>query len=232
MSQNQPANPGNGPANPPANTGNNQPAITASAPTSSRTVIPQSAPAGLLTVTQPPQSLTSFYKIAPKQLVTFGWNFSYVLSTPAFLTVSAVANGNTYPVGPTDGVIPGTATEVVWDIYSYQVANPTKPLGEATYVLNIHDERGMGAGRAPGRLVPYSGLQFALYNPQGYTGLSDGEYFLVAHSLEIFTFFLGWLCTTCSGAFSNFYAHPAMVGVFAVIMVMFLSGFGLLRHLR
>lgn len=174
-------NPGNGPANnPPANTGNgNQPANTASAPPSStsRLVIPASAPAGLLTITQPPQSLTSFYKIAPGQLVTFGWNFSYILSTPEFLTVSAVAsNGNTYPVGPTDGVIPGTATEVVWDIYSYQQNNPTKPLAEATYVLNIHDERGMGAGRAPGHLQANSGLQFALYKPQPYTGLADGEY--------------------------------------------------------
>ncbi|KAF9455737.1 hypothetical protein BDZ94DRAFT_585357 [Collybia nuda] len=223
MSQNQPnpgqqPNPGNGPGNnPPANTGNGQPANTANPPASTTSlVIPVSAPAGLLTITQPPQSVTSFYKIAPGQLVTFGWNFSYVLSTPQFITVSAVAsNGNTYPVGPTDGVIPGTATEVVWDIFSYQQHNPNTPLAEATYTLNIHDERGMAAGRAPGRLQANSGLQFALYNPQGYTGLADG-----------------WTCQTCNSAFSMYQAHPAFVGVFAAIMVMLLSGFGLLRHLR
>ena len=86
-------------------------------------------------------------------------------------------NGNTYPVGPTDGVIPGTATQVVWDIYSYQVNNPNKPLAQATYTLNIWDDRGPGSARRAGYLQPNSALQFALYTPQSYTAISDGALF-------------------------------------------------------
>ncbi|KAF9455736.1 hypothetical protein BDZ94DRAFT_583925 [Collybia nuda] len=225
MSQNQPTNPQPGNNNPPANTNNPQPTNTDNnqptntgnppAPTTSRFSIDPKAPVGILTFTQPAQSVTSYYKIGQGQPVTFGWEFSLLSSTPAFLTVSAVANGNTYAVGPTDGIIPGTATEVVWDLYSYQQAHPNTPLAEATYTLNIHDERGMDAGRAPGRLQPNTGLQFALYTPQPYTGLADG-----------------WTCTTCNSAFSMYQAHPAFVGILAAIIVMFLSGFGLLRHLR
>ena len=87
---------------------------------SSSSSIPATAPAGGLTITQPPQTATSFYKIAPSQPITFAWNFTYLLATPTSLTISAVGdNGNTYPVGPTNGIIPGTSTSVVWDPYSY-----------------------------------------------------------------------------------------------------------------
>ncbi|KAG6873350.1 hypothetical protein C0995_000210 [Termitomyces sp. Mi166 len=153
---------------------NNAPQNTASASTTSFSRIPPSAPAGLITVVQPPASLTSYYKIAPSNLVTFAWNFSYVLATPTHLTVHAVCdNGNTYPVGPTNGVIDGTATSVVWDLYGYQQNNPNTPLAQATYTLNIWDDRGQGAGRAPGFLQPYSGLKFAMYTPEAYTSLAD-----------------------------------------------------------
>ncbi|RDB27523.1 hypothetical protein Hypma_003837 [Hypsizygus marmoreus] len=181
-----------------------------------RSRIPVSAPAGLLTITQPPQTATSFYKIAPSQLVTFAWNFSFIQATPTHLTVSAICdNGNTYPVGPTDGIIPGTATEVVWDIYSYQQNNPNTPLAQETYTLNIWDERGPGAARAPGYLQPNTGLKFALYTPQAYTPLADG-----------------WTCSTCNSALAAYAAHPAFIGILATFIIMFLSGFGLLRHFR
>ena len=99
-----------------------------------------------------------------------------VLATPTHLTVSAICdNGNTYPVGPTDGIIPGTATSVVWDVYSYQQNHPNTPLAQATYALNIWDDRGPNAGRAPGYLQANTGLKFALYTPQPYTALSSGE---------------------------------------------------------
>jgi hypothetical protein len=92
-------------------------AASSSAPTTS---IPDSVPAGALTITQPPQTATSFYKIAPSQLITFAWNFTDLLVTQTSLTVSAVGqNGFTYPVGATDGHLAGTATSVVWDPYSY-----------------------------------------------------------------------------------------------------------------
>lgn len=79
--------------------------------------VPQSAAAGGLLFTQPPQTAAaSYYKIAPSNPVTFGWNFTSVLVYPTSLTVNAYcqSNGNTYPVGPTaaDGVIAGTATQV------------------------------------------------------------------------------------------------------------------------
>lgn len=138
--------------------------------------IPQTAPAGTLTITQPQQTATSFYKIASNEPITFGWNFTNVIASPTHLTVSAVCdNGNTYPVGPTDGIIPGTATQVVWDLQSYQDNNPSKPLAQATYTLNIFDERGPGAALKAGFMSPNSGLKFALYTPQPYTPLSSGE---------------------------------------------------------
>jgi hypothetical protein len=150
----------------------------APATSSSYSPIPQSAPAGILSITQPQQTATSFFKIASGEAITFGWNTTYVLATPTHLTVSAICdNGNTYPVGPTDGVIPGTATEVVWDIYSYQVNNPNKPLAQATYTLSVWDDRGPGSARKAGYLQPNSALQFALYTPQAYTAISDGALF-------------------------------------------------------
>jgi hypothetical protein len=138
-------------------------------------VIPQSAPAGLITVTQPPQTATSYYKIAPDETITFAWNFSYVLATPTHLTVSAVCdNGNTYAVGPSNGVIPGNSTSILWDIWSYNQAHSATPLAQATYVLEIWDDRGPGATRKAGYLSPNSALTFAMYTPQGYTPLASG----------------------------------------------------------
>ncbi|KAG6909105.1 hypothetical protein DXG01_001979 [Tephrocybe rancida] len=161
-------------------------------PTTTR--ISPTAPAGLLTITQPPATLTSYYKIAPSNLVTFGWNFSFVAVQPTHLTVHAVCeNGNTYPVGPTDGIIDGTATEVVWDLYSYQQNNPNTPLAQKTYTLNIWDDRGPNAGRAPGYLQANSALKFAMYSPEPYIGLADG-----------------WECTTCSAAWSTYAANPLL----------------------
>jgi hypothetical protein len=139
-------------------------------------IIPASAPAGEIIFTKPLPTVTSYYKIAQDNLITFGWNFSYVLATPTHLTVSAACSGgNTYPVGPTDGVIDGTATEVVWDIYSYQVNNRGTPLPQAVCNLMICDERGYGAARRGGYLSPNQNLQFALYTPQAYTPLASGE---------------------------------------------------------
>jgi hypothetical protein len=138
--------------------------------------IPQTAPAGGLSITQPPQTATSFFKIAPSQPITFGWNMTYVLATPTHLTVSAVCeNGNTYPVGPTDGIIPGTATQVVWDLFAYQQANPNKPLAQASYSLTIWDERGPTAALRPGYLQQNSALKFALYTPEAYTPIASGQ---------------------------------------------------------
>lgn len=179
-----PPQPGPAPAGP---TPSPSPAAPPSS-TSSVVLIPATAAAGGISMTQPPQTATSFYKIAPSQVITFGWNMTSVISTPTHLTVSAVCdNGNTYPVGPTDGIIPGTATQLTWDIFSYQQNNPNVPLAQGTYTLNIWDERGPGAVRRGGFLSPYNGLQFALYIPQSYTPLASGKsdfVFLLAKSAD------------------------------------------------
>ncbi|KAI0287203.1 hypothetical protein BC826DRAFT_1046211 [Russula brevipes] len=175
--------------------------------------IPASAPAGVLTITQPPQTTIAFFKIAASQQITFAWNFTDVISTPASLTVSAICeNGNTFPVGPTDGVIPGSATSVVWDAYAWQQSNPNSPLAQATYTLLIHDERGVDPSRAPGLLQPNEACKFGLYSPQPYTPISSG-----------------WNCPNCqSGALPT--AHPAFFCVCLTIFVMFASGFAILRN--
>jgi hypothetical protein len=152
-------------------------ASTSSRAANSSTIsIPATAPAGLLTITQPPQTTIAFFKVAESQPITFAWNFSYVLSTPASLTVSAICeNGYTYPVGPTNGIIPGTATSVVWDAFAWQENNPNSPLAQATYTLEIFDNRGPGSARSPGLLQPNNALRFALYTPQAYTPIDSGQ---------------------------------------------------------
>ncbi|KZV72063.1 hypothetical protein PENSPDRAFT_576755 [Peniophora sp. CONT] len=177
--------------------------------------IPVTAPAGAITVTQPPQTSVAFFKIASGAPITFAWSMTNVLSTPTSLTVSAVCeNGVTFPVGPTNGVIAGTDTSVVWDVYSFEQAHPESPLPQSTYTLEIFDERGMGAARSPGLLSPNSNLRFALYSPQPYTPLASG-----------------WSCSGCNvSPAEQLSTSPAFISVLATIMVMVLSGFALLRN--
>ncbi|KAF5361957.1 hypothetical protein D9756_002785 [Leucocoprinus leucothites] len=140
------------------------------------TSIPNNSPAGGIIMTKPPQSSTSFYKIAANEIVTFGWNFTFIAQNPDNITISAICdNGNTYPVGPTNGVIPGTATEVAWDLHSWQVNNPGMPLAQGTYTLTMWDNRGKSAVPMPGLMRPYNNLRFALYTPQPYIPLDGGE---------------------------------------------------------
>jgi len=178
--------------------------------------IPQTAAAGTATITLPPQTATSYYKIASGQQITFGWSLVSVIATPTHLTVSAVCdNANTYPVGPTDGIIDGTATTVVWDVYSYQQNHPNTPLVQGACTLHLWGDQGPEATRSPGYLQPNSALKFALYTPQQYTPLSSG-----------------WTCSTCSDAYSSAVAHPAFISIVATFIIVFLSGFHLLRHGR
>ncbi|KAJ7805506.1 hypothetical protein B0H14DRAFT_3091592 [Mycena olivaceomarginata] len=118
--------------------------------------IAQTAPPGFANITQPPQTATSFFKIAENQMITIGWNLTSVLATPTSLTLSAVGdNGNTYPVGPDpSGRVPGTATSVVWDIYSYNQANPGTKLAQASYTLHMWDDRGPSATARAGYMSP------------------------------------------------------------------------------
>ena len=140
--------------------------------------IPQTAAAGGVSFTEPKTTSSAFYKIASDSPITFGWNFTSLIISPTSLTISAIGdNGRTYPVGPTDGVIAGDATQVVWDVYSYQQANPGNPLAVATYTLTMWDERGPTATRAGGMFNPTAALQFALCTPQSYTPIASGKPF-------------------------------------------------------
>ncbi|KAJ7152634.1 hypothetical protein C8R43DRAFT_1003109 [Mycena crocata] len=144
-------------------------------------------------------------------MVTIGWNLTSVLVQPTSLTLSAVcANGNTYAVGPDpDGKVPGTATEVVWDIYSYQQAHPNTPLAQASYTLHMWDDRGPTATARAGYMSPNTALAFALYTPQAYTPISDG-----------------WSCTGCSGALAT---RPAFAGLLLTLLLVLVSGWRVLR---
>ncbi|KZV72065.1 hypothetical protein PENSPDRAFT_751278 [Peniophora sp. CONT] len=179
--------------------------------------IPQTAPAGSLTVTSPPQSTIAFFKIASNAPVTFAWSFTDVLSTPASLTVSAVCdNGMTFPVGPmTDGAIPGTATSVVWDLASFESAHPESPLPQSTYRLQINDERGQGVAIEPGLLTPYNALKFALYSPGVNSPLPTNG---------------GGSSAPEPSLADQLHTSPAFVSVLATIMIMVLSGFALIRN--
>ncbi|KAJ7205981.1 hypothetical protein GGX14DRAFT_643839 [Mycena pura] len=185
---------------------------TSSTATESNAIsIAQTLPPGFATITQPPQTATSFYKLAPNQPITFGWNLSSVLATPTSITLSAVCeNGNTYAVGPDpNGHVPGTATQVVWDIFSYQEAHPATQLAQAQYVLHMWDDRGPTAPQRAGFMSPNTALSFALYTPQPYTPIASG-----------------WTCTGCNGALAT---RPALAGIFLTLLLMIVSGFRVFR---
>ncbi|KAJ7487833.1 hypothetical protein FB451DRAFT_980172, partial [Mycena latifolia] len=169
-------------------------------------------PAGGATITQPPQTATSFYKIAQNQIITFGWNLTSVIVTPTSLTLSAVcANGNTYPVGgDPDGHVPGTATEVFWDVYSYQQAHLNTPLAQGTCTLHMWDDRGSTATARAGYMSPNTALAFALYTPQPYTPIASG-----------------WTCVGCSSALRT--APSAFASIFITLLIVLVSGMRVLR---
>ena len=157
--------------------------MTTRTPRVSQTSIANSLPAGVLSFTQPPQTAAaSYYKIAANNPITFGWNFTYLVQTPTRLTVSAFcsSNGNTYPVGPTDGVIEGAATQVIWDAYAYEQRQGAVPLAQAEYTLFINDERGPNSGLHAGLLTPNSGMKFSLYRPREYVPLESAYSLMIS----------------------------------------------------
>jgi len=190
--------------------------MTTRTPRVSQTSIANSLPAGVLSFTQPPQTAAaSYYKIAANNPITFGWNYTYLVQTPTRLTVSAFcsSNGNTYPVGPTDGVIEGAATQVVWDVYAYEQRQGAVPLAQAEYTLFINDERGPNSGLHAGLLTPNSGMKFSLYRPRDYVPLES------------------WSCPGCSNAMQAYSVAKTMpIALFLTFFLMFISGWQLLRR--
>lgn len=170
-----------------------------------------------------------------------------VLSAPQHLTLSAFCadNGNTYPVGPSNGIIAGNALSVVWDPYSYQQANPGTPLAVGSYTLSIWDDRGPTALPAPGLLAPNNNLRFALYTTQAYTPLAS-EYSSLYTALGAPSnvvgelnargyldltpaLLIGWTCQGCNAASPNSLAKGFPVALVATCIVLLFSGLGILR---
>jgi len=167
-------------------------------------------------MTMPPATaLPSFYKIAPNNPITFGWNFTSLYVQPTSITVKAIctANGFTYYLASNSGVIPGTATSIVWDPYQMEQSPGAQPFAQATYTLHITDDRGDNAAAKGGYFSPNDQLRFALYQPGQATPLSE------------------WNCPGgCSAAASTLSMHTGMFAVIVTFMVMLLSGYGLLRR--
>ncbi|KAJ6493031.1 hypothetical protein C8R45DRAFT_824966 [Mycena sanguinolenta] len=194
--------------------GSNSVSASGSASNSGPPTFALTIPPGVASITQPPQTATSFYKIAQGNLITFGWNMTGVLATPTSLTLSAVcADGNTFPVGPDpSGRVPGTATNVVWDVWSYNQANPATKLAPSLYTLHMWDDRGPSATVQAGYMTPNSALQFAMYTPQGYTPIASG-----------------WTCAGCSSALPT---RPAVSALLLTLLLVLVSGWGVMRRGR
>ncbi|PWN19545.1 hypothetical protein BCV69DRAFT_284175 [Microstroma glucosiphilum] len=189
-----------------------QSATVAASTTTSSVSIASTAAAGGLTVTLPNETAdASYYKIAPAVNVTFAWNFTSVLSYGTSLTIQAycTSNSNTYTITS----LPATATQVIWNPYSYSVsavARGSAALVQETYRLQIFDERGLDAASSPGLMSPNEDTDFALYIPQSYTALADG-----------------WTCTGCKSGASGLHASPLLLGVVTVLLTTFLSGWSI-----
>jgi len=215
MAAQPPAN-GQQPANPANPTGSQTQSQTNS--NSASPTIPQTAAAGGVSITQPPQTAApSFYKIAPSQLITFGWNFTSLSVTPTALSVSAWCPqfGVTYPVGPSNGIIPGSASSVVWDPWGYEQQPGALSLAVATYTLQIMDSGGPNKVAQPGLFSPNAQLRFALYRPQPYEPLSS------------------WQCTECSDAAPAAVApHPLFLMTLVTLVALVFGGWGVLRRAR
>lgn len=69
-------------------------------------------------------------------------------------------------------MFPGNTTQVVWNPWEWEQIPTEVPFAEATYVLSVWDERGPGAARKGGYLTPYSGTNFMMYRPAGYTSIA------------------------------------------------------------
>lgn len=153
-------------------------AISSISGTPANSSIPSSAAAGGITITQPQQTAAqSYYKIAQGVNVTLGWNFTSVLAYPTSLVVQAYCseNSNTYTLASS---LPGNATAFTWAPWEYDQSAAQSGLPQliqATYRLQIFDERGLTVAAKAGLFQPNTKVEFALYQPKPYTAIS-GEH--------------------------------------------------------
>ncbi|GAA5908063.1 hypothetical protein JCM6882_000216 [Rhodosporidiobolus microsporus] len=181
---------------------------------SSTVSIPNTAAAGGLTYLTPAATAAaSYYKIAPSNAITFGWNYTSLYVTPTSLTFEArcSANGNTYTIGS----VAGSETSIVWDAYAAQQSPNYPPLAQASYTLRVYDERGADATAEAGRFNGANAIiNFAMYSPAAYTPLAEG-----------------WTCAGCSSAadtLSSWLHHPLLVALPVTAALVLIGGAGVL----
>lgn len=154
---------------------------------------------------------SQYYKVG--DFITFEWNYTSLVNTPAAIDVyaSCTLNQATYTIASNMSV--QETGRVIWDTGDNSVN--TDPFPVATYQLYIHD-----AARDPtqvasaGDLGSFNNLRFGMYTGQPYTPLNEFK------------------CSTCSAALS-LHERQAM-GVLAVTAIVtmlsfswFANGFGL-----
>lgn len=173
--------------------------------------------------------------------VSLGWNLTSLYINPTSLTFSAYcsSNKNTYPIGPTS--VPGTATELLWVPYDYQTGPGAQtPLVQGTYTLQVQDEFGTTELGKSGMFNYNNAITFAIYTTQPYTPLarkSNRSSYSFTGVLvwcpvtNLPSYTLEWTCPACSSSAITGKPHPAMYGVIVTLIVMVVSGWGLLRSM-
>lgn len=135
-------------------------------------------PAGGLSITEPAQTAqASYYKIAPHETITFGWEFTSLTATPSrlYVVASCSKNGNTYPIAPSPSGIPGDARSVTWYPYGYRMdaqKHGDPDLVADKYRLIIYDDKGPTGVAKGGEFQANNMAEFSMYFPKKYTPLS------------------------------------------------------------
>ncbi|KAF2464688.1 uncharacterized protein BDR25DRAFT_329012 [Lindgomyces ingoldianus] len=156
---------------------------TATKSTKSSSIDPRS-PAGAVSMVTPSALAGSqFYKIG--DWVTFAWNYTNLLVTPAAVDVLATCTANQATYTLAVNMTVHETGRVLWDTGAYQ-SSATVPLLTETYTLLIYDaESSVSATAKPGYLGVFNQFQFGMYTPQPYTPWAD------------------YKCSTCNSALSS-----------------------------
>ena len=135
-------------------------------------------PAGGLSITEPAQTAqASYYKIAPHETITFGWEFTSLTATPSrlYVVASCSKNGNTYPIAPSPSGIPGDAKSVTWYPYGHRMDAQKRgdpDLVADKYRLIIYDDKGPTGVAKGGEFQANNMAEFSMYFPKKYIPLS------------------------------------------------------------
>ncbi|CAG8520195.1 2810_t:CDS:2, partial [Scutellospora calospora] len=133
--------------------------------TDNDTFVDVMTPPVIITITTPAPSKNLLFKIGTN--ITFAWKYSANFSIkPKYINVLAQPSVNLEEYLTIVANASGNITSVIWDTSKDMSLPVTK------YKLYIFDERGKDAGISPGRLLPYSGLSFSLYQPQDRVDIS------------------------------------------------------------